>query len=396
MENRVYNIAWCDDKVDSLIAEHKDALREHNCVVCKAAKNAEDLISFLRSSGDQVDGVIVDFNVNVKKDAPANEREISGFSLIRNKQDEFVSIPFYLFSAHSVHEILSTYVDYGYDTEDDYFMGGDNFQRYFTVGQFNQLLSALCDEIERSHTPFFDLRQKYSKAFHAFDHFKLDTHSLLTILSSTDDSVIGTEIAKEINSMRRQIEKIYCTIFVDSGIFPNDVPLNQIPRTLAGGNKSYPMKEDMENCQMKPALKEYFEFFLQFTQDGSHEKSGLKFNINNYIAEHRAIHMALCLAHISMEIAIWSEEFEKKVGGIFPFIKVTDEIDTQCDIQIEGNSKFVIIDEKKCFVFDDRNTPLKEHETIIVKNLTQNSSENKWFTERFPFVIPFKDWTRKK
>lgn len=403
MSSRIYNIAWCDDKVEQLVSDYQDALRENNCLICKKAKNAEELILFLRNNHDKVDGVIVDFNVNERKDVPSNDSEMSGFSLIRSKIRDFQPIPFYLYSAHSANEITNKMSEAGIDVEEDYFMGGENFQRYFTVGQFNRLLEKMCEEIEKNHTPYFDLRQKFSKAFYAFDHFDLDSHSLIKILSLADDAAIGEEVANSLNNMRRQIEKIFLTNFVDKKIFPSDVPLNKVPFVLTGQHAEYRTVDSFMSF-MPETMRKAFSFFLEFTQDGSHERrEGLSYHVSDYFTNNNDVHLALCLAHICMDIAVWSLSFESAAGNKCPFIKVGDsaqsvqsaiDYNKTSTVMVSGGNKYVQIDGEKCFLQDDRNTPLKEGETIIVKKVAPNTSANKQFATAFPKFISFSDWDR--
>lgn len=323
MDSKLINVVWCDDKIDILDNEDNQiSFRYHNCVLFKKARNTDELKAILTDYRNQIDAVIVDFNMSDKDLIPGRETA-SGFRWVHEHFEDYAPIPFYLYSARDLEFIKNKYRDFEFPNTDknefDYFLSNNRNisyerNRHFQADELEDLLFMIEEEVANICTPEYRIRQEYSKAFAAINKFGLDGNLFINILLSKE-GIPADELIYRANPLRQQIESLISTL-VKAQILPIEIskPLNEVPDRLRGG---------LRNCstedRMQPSLSKAFKFFLDYTQDGSHDKLTTQFK--NYLKSTRDVYIIKALAIICLDVIKWASAFYDKNEPLHPFTK---------------------------------------------------------------------------
>lgn len=338
METKQINIVWCDDNIDTLYNEGmKEKFQNHNCHLLAMAKCSDELIGKMADNKGFVDAIIVDFNLGKDTTTPSKEKA-DGFRWIHDNvnNDEFKGIPFYLYSGRELEFIEKKYRDYDIPMEGDYFFSenknvSSKRKRYFQPGEMDDLLNMIEEEVAARCTPAFKVRQDYHEGFDAIEKFKLKPSAIMNALLLSDDAT-RDKIVNNANPLRMVIESMVSKMVVDEIIpmsFVNN--LNGVPYLLSGNdskNKIYCSREDF----MPMSLSRAFSLFLEYTQDGSHDKEDcLNIEFANYLRKSKDIYIVKSLAIICLDIIKWSFSFYNKYKNIKPckfepFVGKVDEL----------------------------------------------------------------------
>jgi len=317
MENRIINIVWCDDKIDTLYNEStRESFEYYNCKLFKKAHTSEELSTILKEHRDLIDAVIVDFNMSDKDLIPGEAA--SGFRWVHEHVQDYIPIPFYLYSARDVDFIKQKYEAFEYDMKNDYFFTQNSNvsskrNRHFMSGELDDMLRIIEEEVETLSMPSFKVRMEYSKAFNAIERHRLDSALFIRILTS-DDSVDRYDLCDLANPLRKVIEGMVAQL-QDAEIIPK-CELNKMPNFLQGilGGFRYSV-----NDKMPSALGLAFDFFIKLTQDGSHDKKDSKFEFHQYLRKTGDVYIVKALAIIGLDIITWMSQFYDKYQDIKPF-----------------------------------------------------------------------------
>lgn len=336
MDNKQINIVWCDDNIDSFDNEHyHEQLARHNCVMLEKAKSSEELKKILTEKKDYIDAVIVDFNVGSSEIYP-DKRTVSGFRWVHEHLEEYSPLPFYLYSGREWDFIKGKYEDFEFSMENDYFFTENSNvtskrNRYFQSDEFEDLLQMIEEEVGTLNTPEFRIRQEYHDAFNAIEKCNLDGDVFMRILLS-DENIDRYELCNKANPLRMVIESMVSKL-VSCGIIPISYEdnLNAVPNLLIGKEKDSNLysPEDF----MPRSLSEAFRFFLNYTQDGSHDKNYLSIEFHNYLKSSKDIYIVKALAIICLDIIKWMNSFyqkyiELKPCAFTPFRGIVKELKT--------------------------------------------------------------------
>lgn len=308
MKNKCINVVWCDDNIDSLYNESREELfANHNCYLYKRAKTANELKNILKEDIDFIDAVIVDFNVGENEYIP-KEMSASGFQWIHKHLEEYSPLPFYLFSGRDRSFIDKKYADYDWEMVGDYFFSSnENIEskrnRYYHLQDLDELLTNIEEEVGNICTPEFKIRQEYSKAFKVINKFNLDGQVFINILLS-DESIDRYKIVHKANPLRMVIERLISEL-VKENIIPEDCSFNGLSALLRDRDR-YP------DYYMRKSLADAFKFFVDYTQDGSHDNRKLKVEFVNYLRNSNDIYIVKSLAIICLDVIQW-------LGGFHDF-----------------------------------------------------------------------------
>ena len=362
-KNKKINIVWCDDKIDGLVKTSRELFEEHHCYIYRTAKTSEQLKNILATSENFIDAVIVDFNMGDTDEIPVNETA-SGFRWIHDNIHHYPSIPFYLASARDRTFIEEKYRAYDFPIDDDYFLSKNPFvsgerDRLFNIDEFDErvaMLEMIEEEVEVRQSPAFRIRQEYAEAFAAIDKFDMNGDIFINILLS-DKDINRSDIITKANPLRMEIESLVSKL-ASAGVIPLKYVnrLNEIPAVLSGKDPRICSPED----RMPKSLREAFNFFLSYTQDGSHDKMFLSIDFKKYLESTRDVYIIKALAIIGLDIIKWASPFYDKYEPLHlcsfkPFSEKVSEIKTV------GRDEGAIVshDKDKYFVIQPQNEKYK-------------------------------------
>ncbi len=323
MKNNVINVVWCDDNIESLYNEsRKELFANHNCYLYKKAKTVNELKDILKEDKEFIDAVIVDFNVGENELIP-KEMSASGFQWIHKHLEEYSPLPFYLFSGRDRSFINKKYADYDWEMEGDYFFSpNENIEskrnRYYHLQDLDELLTNLEEEVSNICTPEFKIRQEYSKAFKVINKFNLEGAVFIDILLS-NENIDRYKIIHKANPLRMVIENLISKL-ENENIIPEGYSLNKMHELLRGDDKINSIKYSSEHY-MHASLADAFKFFIDYTQDGSHDKESTKGNNKltekfvNYLRKSKDIYIIKALAIICLDIIQWLGDFHNHYVG---------------------------------------------------------------------------------
>lgn len=352
MEKKLINVVWCDDNIDRLDTEdNKYLFSYHNCVLFKKAKTSDALKDILTDYRNQIDAVIVDFNMGDKDLIPGRE-SASGFRWVHEHVEDYAPIPFYLYSGREEEFIRNKYRDFEFPIDNDYFLcNNQNIDyernRHFQSNELDDLLSMIEEEVANISTPEYRIRQEYSKAFAAINKFGLDGN-LFTKILLLEESTVANELTDKINPLRQQIEALISRLVI-AEVLPEYIskPLNKVPSRLRDG---------LENCspedRMHPSLFKVFRTYIDLVQEGSHDGQTAIFT--DYLKSTRDVYIIKALAIICLDIIRWASAFYDKNESLHlfpkfePFTAVVKKLKT-----VNGQEGAIVYDSlgKKYFVY---------------------------------------------
>ena len=323
------NIVWCDDNIDNLVNETKRELFAlYECNIFKTAKTSNELKEILSAYKNQIDAVIVDFNMSDSKLIP-EEHEARGFRWIHENIHHY-PFPFYLFSGRDLSFIEEKYRQYEFPIDNDYFLSKNPYvsserNRHFQADETNEMLEMIVEEVEVRRSPAFRVRQEYSEAFAAIDKFSLDGDDFINILNFDSQRDAPSVLISSANNIRCKIEKLMSQ-FAREGIIPIKTTLNDFPN-LFSGKDLFDKKQGCKNSDryahndlMPESLFIAFQTLLvNYTQDGSHDKDYLRIHFREYLEQTRDIYLVKALAIICLDIIRWASSFYDKYESIKPF-----------------------------------------------------------------------------
>lgn len=397
MGNKQINIVWCDDKVDSYDNDgNRETFARHNCRLFEKVKTSDALKKFLDDNKEKrfIDAVIVDFNVGDKFETPA-EYSASGFRWVHEHYSEYAPIPFYLYSGRDIDFIKEKYKSFEFDIENDYFFSYNNNvkfkrNRYFQIGELEDLLSMIEEEVGNIDTPEFQTRRKFAKAFDAIEKFGLNGKIFIDILTESDN-VDRYELCEKANPLRGELEKVY-DILYNANVLP-ETSLNQLDQAVRKNGK-HPEIYKLDSGDLMPeALADALKFFVSYTQDGSHNKSQLRLDFKNYLRDSADIYLVKSLTILCLDFIAWFYDFYKKYESRKPFLFVPfcTTIEEICLSEKDGkNKRGAIVKDCEGFSYwlqlQDGDNSIKEGDAIKINSRRKDCYYGK------DFFVHYKSW----
>ena len=88
MQKVVYNIIWADDEVHQLMREElkQKFLADNHINVIAAVTTGDEFRLKFEELKHQIDAVITDANFNKQESLPNDDRDMSGFTIVRQRK----------------------------------------------------------------------------------------------------------------------------------------------------------------------------------------------------------------------------------------------------------------------------------------------------------------------
>ncbi len=301
MQKAVYNIIWADDEVHELMREElkkKFLIDNHINVVAAVTTGTEFRLKF-EELKHQIDAVITDANFNKIESLPNDDRDMSGFTVVRQVFHTISSsdreIPFFLYTGRGQF-IAEKYTD----GELDYFT---ETNRIFTKDKFKQLCERIPKDIDAINSPSYRIRKKYKNAFDKASIIQENENTLFRmILSHAGGCKQDLHVVQDdFNSLRKIIESILDD-GKNKGLFPTQIDsLNTFKRFLKNEDSS--IEWNVFECPS--SLAHEVGFLIDFSQDGSHKYEGLKLKADQYVSNVGNDYLLMSLTYIAMDFCIW-------------------------------------------------------------------------------------------
>lgn len=315
MKNRTYNIIWADDKTSVYNTQGEDnelvdILEKYHIRIVDTAKNAKELRQKLEKRISWVDAVITDANYLRQGDVPESERELSGFfetvNILEDLGENGNRIPFILYTGRKL-DLLQELCGAGHYL--DYFVD-NNLYFHKIDNDLSDVFERLIKEVDRVNTPEHQIRCRYPEAFHAASLIEGAEDELMhCLLLDYNKDITIDDVKVRYNAIRQLFENLYAAC-KQRRILPK-MPLNSIPKLLDKG-EAEPYKM-LINDLMHPALIRSLWFFLDITQDGSHDGLEEGIHVLDYLKETKNSSLLQAVTHIAMDLLVWYEKTTKRV-----------------------------------------------------------------------------------
>lgn len=301
-QKNVYNIIWVDDEVDTLLNESKlRTLEKRSFNLIGTARTFSEFVYLMDLSYDKVDAVITDANFNTNSLVPKSERDLSGLVKLRGciaAYNEKRCIPFFMYTGRG--DFLEEKYE---DGELDYFY--DN-NRYFTKGQFDEMLEQIRIDVEHINSASFRIRNKYAAELKAASLIESNEEDLMKALlyEETGD---WNNTEDYFNPIRKIVERIL-EESKKLKITPHNIKLSGWKRFLANEDKIFCLKSPQEEIMPKPLMfsLDYLEHIIQ---DGSHGEGYLELGVDAYVRESKDINLFRSVLYITMDLCLWFEKY---------------------------------------------------------------------------------------
>lgn len=301
MQKAVYNIIWADDEVHELMREElkQKFLSDNNINVVAAVTTGTQFRLKFEELKHQIDAVVTDANFNKNEDLPNDDRDMSGFTIVRQVFHTISSsereIPFFLYTGRGQF-IAEKYTD----GELDYFTEND---RIFTKDKFKQLCERIPKDVDAINSPSYRIRKKYKEAFDKASLLPENEDTLFRMILSHEGGCIQElhEAKDDFNSLRKIVE----TILDDGktkGVFPSQIDsLNTLKRFLKNEDSTV----EWNGFECPSALAHEVGLLIDFSQDGSHKYEGLRLKADQYVSAAGNDYLLMSLTYIAMDFCIW-------------------------------------------------------------------------------------------
>lgn len=306
MTTTVYNIVWADDEIDDIISGpgFSTILNNNGLNLIGTATSAVELKSLLKELEGRVDAVIIDANFS-KISSSTNEHDFTGLQYCADNIIEIYEdqIPFFLCTRRGSEELIrecekGDWLKYFRDHKD----------QWFDKGKVKSILyTAIKKKVEEFNTPESQIRRRYPKEFAASRLITgADILLLKGLLFEYKEDSKSVNAQDLFNPLRKIVEKIMDSLKEKQLIPP-------IPSTQANGfykflNSEHPIFKLEERELMPAPLVCSLKYFLDITQDGSHNNKELKLAVDKYVAENKNINLFRTVLYIAMDLLLWHKK----------------------------------------------------------------------------------------
>lgn len=308
MQKAVYNIIWADDEVHQLMREElkQKFLSDNHINVIAAVTTGDEFRLKFEELKHQIDAVITDANFNRQESIPNDDRDMSGFTIVRQVFHSASSsgreIPFFLYTGRGQF-IAEKYTD----GELDYFTETD---RIFTKDKFKQLCERIPKDVDEINSPSYRIRKKYKESLDKASILPENENTLFRMILSHEGGCIQElhEAKDDFNALRKIVESILDD-GKTKGVFPPNIDsLNTMKRVL--------FTLDWDGFTCPPALAHEVGFLIDFSQDGSHKYEGLKLKADQYASTVGNDYLLMSLTYIAMDLCRWYYDLLQSADGL--------------------------------------------------------------------------------
>ena len=387
--DKTYRIIWADDEIDALLDENSKALLSKQHVEVIKCNNAAMLEEKLKNVNHRIDAVIVDANFTARdsklsNDSKLSDTDVSGLIKALMLRGEYRHIPFYLYTQRVN---LSDLVDEEWLR---YFK--DNNALFFKRDGLPPLIDRIKNDAEKINSTEFQIDNQYKNELSdckKFDnHCNGDSYNIIRslLIKSQENDLQGAE--KHLNEFRTLLENMN-TVASNFGIVPKGLSLNDFSKFLCGHNDSkFILYDDI----LPKSLYEILRYVIRLTQDGSHDKPELQYEIRRYIYETHDVLIIRSILFAVIEIISWFthylEEHPDKEENMKKYIKNEDASDDKLEgiIRLDEEKGYCHIDNKYSVII--KNRELIGKKVIILKSKENTNNKTKKY---YPFFVREED-----
>lgn len=299
-----YKVLWVDDEVETVVPD-KEILDRYHIQVVGTATCSVELENLIAKNEGAIDAIIVDANFNRNSrdlNLKRGERDLSGLkhalTLESAMKAKGYNVPFFIFTQRDFDVLYSEF----YENELDEI---EKDGRLIHKSQsYKALFTRIQEVVDRNNTPEYQLRCRYHKEFEAASNVE-DAERLLMKGLLFEFKEEPKDVQDYFNPVRKIIENIISKC-QSIGYLPK-ISLNGISKLLFEEGKEiegFSLKKSI----MDKALAHSLGFFLDITQDASHDKPDLKLGVTEYIRFRQNTNLYRSVLHIAMDMLLWFAE----------------------------------------------------------------------------------------
>ena len=296
----VFNIIWLDDQIDIFYKDSKKILRDEGIkVLDQGAHDVEEFEKQIQKYRYVVDAVVTDANINLKVKEDFSGLVRVSYLIENNKRP----VPFFVYTGHGslmrdnvYKDIIDKYVDV--------------FEKQKGI---EPLINAIKETVLKVNSKEFRIHNKYKKELEAASLISGNEDVLMKALLYEDaGDWSNTEIY--FNSMRSVADSIFSACKREK-IIPDVGDLNQISRFLRNNdkndNETYVILQEI----MPKPLARGLWYFLNITQDASHNKDELELKVVKYVQETQNINLFRSVLYIAMDLCLWYAKCKEELNA---------------------------------------------------------------------------------
>ena len=296
------NVLWVDDiPTEEFMNEAYDYGLDITSVTC-----VNRGITELKDKSKTWDAIILDANCKITDD----KQEQTDIMALKKAVQELLymrtTIPWFVYTGGDYEgvENLKYIIN-----ERDY-----DKKLFYEKPKERYLLYEKIKEIASKNEVFL-LRKKYPREFKAASMIDGATQLLLEGLTYkyNDD---WKDVQDYFNPARKIFERIVDKL-KDQKKLPPISKLNSMGKLLANGKfEDDDCKYELKQAIMPAPLAHSLQFFLDITQDGSHDNGDLKLGVDSYIRNSHNTNLFQSVLYITMDLLLWYMNFIEEYKGL--------------------------------------------------------------------------------
>ena len=290
-EQMKLNVLWVDDlPTDDFMNEAFD-----NGLDIESVKSVNSGISALKDKSKVWDAIILDANCKITDD----EQEQPNIMAMKKAVQELVymrtDIPWFVYTGgdyDGVENLKFIINEREYDDKLYYDKPKDRYKLYEKIKEV------------ATNNEIFLLRKKYPREFKAADMIDGATQELIKGLTYKYDDNRG-DVQDYFTPARKIIERIFKKLKKQE-LLPPISKLNSMSRFL--NEKKFEDDDCSFNLNidiMPKPLCHSLKYFLDITQDGSHDSDDLKLGVDSYIRSTHNSNLYNSILYIAMDLLLW-------------------------------------------------------------------------------------------
>lgn len=295
-------VLWIDDQPNDRFIDYA-----YNCGIdIEAKQNVDDGILELKSS-QCYDAIILDANC-ISHNNGSNEPDIDalGYAL-RKITENGIKLPWFVFSGGGFRG--EEHIDYAVKP---YERPYDNVLWYKKPAQTKELFDKIKEVVGSSDV--FKYKSQYPEEFEAAKLIP-DAERLLIEGFSFEYCHSQQSVQDYFNPARKIFERIVSDL-KQRNILPK-ISLNAVARLLKSNTEfveGFRLKEPI----MEKPLAHSLKFFLDMTQDGSHDDCDLQLGVDKYVRSRQNINLFRSVFYILLDLLLWYSDkiTENKINNI--------------------------------------------------------------------------------
>lgn len=292
-------VLWIDDQPNDAFIDDAFDLD----IRIDVRRNYDDGVTALQSTC-AYDAIILDANCLCHNDS-SEIPDISALGYgIKSIKAAGINLPWFVYSLGGFSgDIAIDVIVKGYQDERPY----DQVLWYKKPAQEQELFDKIKEVVSNRNE--YQLKQRYSAEFAAAKSVK-DAERLLLegLLFEYQNS--PKSIQDYFNPIRKIAENIVSQC-QSLGYIPSNMTLNGIAKLLYSDPGSEVEGVSLQKRIMTRALGHSFIYFLDITQDASHDKLDLPLGITDYVRDRKNTNLFKSVLYIVMDLLLWFDELKR-------------------------------------------------------------------------------------